>query len=191
MNPSFITVVSGLPRSGTSMMMQMLEAGGMEILSDKIRQADHDNLKGYYELEAVKKLKTDTSCLKHAEGKAVKIISELLKYLNPLYDYKIIFMCRKIEEILASQKQMLIRQGKDTEAVSDHEIGELFALHLRQAESFIKKQFYMDVIYIHYNEILENPGMPIKKINGFLGGILDEKKMAQVIDKRLYRQRGL
>ena len=110
-DPDTIVVVSGLPRSGTSMMMQMLEAGGMNVLTDGLRTADEDNLKGYFEYEKVKALKTDQSWLPEARGKAVKIISELLKYLPDTHTYRIIFMRRALEEVLASQDRMLIRRG--------------------------------------------------------------------------------
>lgn len=101
-----------MPRSGTSMMMKMLEAGGMKILTDSQRTADEDNPKGYYEFELVKLIQRDKSWLPRAKGKVVKIISELLKNLPPDYQYKAIFMRRNLAEILAFQRQMLIRRGR-------------------------------------------------------------------------------
>ena len=118
LNGKVITVVSGLPRSGTSMMMKMLDAGGMEILSDEVRKADEDNPKGYYEFEKVKELEKDASWMGQAAGKAVKIISALLMHLPEEYSYRIIFMRRKMEEILKSQEQMLIRRDEPTDDVS-------------------------------------------------------------------------
>src|SRR5262245_12295550 len=106
-----ITIVSGLPRSGTSMMMSMLEAGGLGALTDGIRAADEDNPKGYYEFERVKKIKQDTAWLADAKGRVVKMISQLLLDLPAAYQYRIIFMRRNIDEILASQKQMMVRRG--------------------------------------------------------------------------------
>ena len=111
-----ITIVSGLPRSGTSMMMQMLKQGGIEILTDKIRQNDVNNPRGYYELEKVKELPKDNTWLPEAEGKGVKIIVQLLQYLLPGFEYRIIFMQRDIKEILRSQKKMLENLGKNPEA---------------------------------------------------------------------------
>lgn len=189
MNQDVITVVSGLPRSGTSMMMKILEAGGMEILTDNIRTADEDNPKGYYELEQVKKLKEDQSWIDEAKGKTVKIISELLKYLPQDYTYKIIFMRRKMEEILASQKQMLIRRGEPTDTISDEKMTEIFESHLKKIESYLAEQSNFETIYISYNDVLINPQEHIKKINHFLGDSLDEGKMLSAIDKRLHRQR--
>ena len=134
MQQETITIVSGLPRSGTSMMMKILEAGGLEVLTDNLRTADEDNPKGYYEFERVKKLKEDQAWLDDAKGKVVKIISAILKDLPPDYNYKIVFMYRKIEEILASQKKMLIRRGEPTDKTSDEKMTEVFESHLKQVE---------------------------------------------------------
>lgn len=190
MNKDFVVIVSGLPRSGTSMMMKMLEAGGLQVLTDNIRTADEDNPKGYYEFEAVKELESNKEWLKDARGKVVKIISQLLKQLPPDYHYKIVFMRRKMEEILASQRQMLIRRGEPTDAISDDKMAKIFQAHLLQVESWLAKQPNMDVLYVHYTEALEQPLPVIDKINQFLGGKLDTKKMAAVVDKSLHRQRA-
>src|SRR3990167_393038 len=98
-----IVIVSGLPRSGTSLMMQMLRAGGMSLLIDDQRPADADNPHGYWEYEPVKRLQHDNSWLPQAEGKAVKVVSALLQYLPPRHTYKIIVMHRPMQEVLASQ----------------------------------------------------------------------------------------
>jgi hypothetical protein len=189
MDARIVTIVSGLPRSGTSLMMQMLEAGGLEILTDKIRQSDDDNPRGYYELEAIKRLEKDQSCLANAEGKAVKIISELLKYLPPTYTYKIIFMHRSMQEVLASQKQMLIRRGKPAEDVPNEKLPLFFQRHLERVEAWLKQQSHMNVLDIHYSGLMEHPAEPIEKINRFLGNSLNVTAMASVIDRTLYRQR--
>ncbi len=189
MSQDFITIVSGLPRSGTSMMMKMLEAGGMEILTDKIREADDDNPQGYYEFERVKKLKEDQAWLEDARGKAVKVISALLKDLPPGYDYKVIFMRRKLEEILASQKQMLVRRGEPTDRVSDERLRQLFQKHLQRVAVWLDEQPNFAVIYVDYNEVLDDPAVHVNRINQFLGNTLDVEKMAGVVDKSLYRRR--
>jgi len=186
----FITIVSGLPRSGTSMLMKMLEAGGMEILTDNLRTADEDNPKGYYEFEAVKQLGENQEWLPDAQGKVVKIISQLLKPLPQDYKYKVIFMRRKMEEILASQKQMLIRRGEPTDAVSDETIAELFQKHLTQIEAWLVEQPNFEVLYVHYSEALEKPAETAEQIKEFLGGSLDTEKMNSVVDKSLHRQRS-
>lgn len=187
--PRAITIVSGLPRSGTSMMMKMLEAGGMQLLTDNIRKSDEDNPKGYYEFERVKKIKDDTEWLPQAQGKVVKMISALLKHLPKEYNYKIIFMQRKMEEILASQKKMLIRRGEPTDKVSDTEMAQLYEQHLKQVKDWLKTQPNMDVLYTDYNEIIKNPASYIKEVNEFLNNRLDTEKMMSVIDGSLYRQR--
>ena len=190
MNKKIITIVSGLPRSGTSMMMRMLETGGMRILKDEIRKADEDNPAGYYEFEKVKELKKDPSWLENAKGKAVKIISSLLEHLPERYTYKIIFMYRNMEEILNSQRQMLIRRGEPTDEVSDEKMGKMFLKHLQKIEERLNKQSNMDVLTIHYNKILNEPAKHSEIINRFLGNTLNTKNMTDVIDQTLYRQRG-
>jgi hypothetical protein len=186
-----VTVVSGLPRSGTSMMMRMLDAGGIPPLMDEIREADKDNPKGYYEFERVKKLdEGDVAWVEDAQGKAVKVISALLKYLPDGYTYKVIFMRRKIEEILASQKQMLIRRGEPTDSVSDEELTELFGKHLEQIQAWIDEKPNVEAIYVDYNDVMENPFEGSERINRFLGDTLDVEKMVGVVDQALYRQRG-
>ena len=185
-----VTVVSGLPRSGTSMMMRMLEAGGIPPLTDELREADKDNPKGYYEFERVKKLdEGDTDWVEEAQGKSVKVISALLKHLPPGYTYKLIFMRRKIEEILASQKQMLIRRGEPTDSVSDEELTDLFRKHLAQIQAWIDGQPNVEVIYVSYNDVMENPLEQVQRINHFLGDTLDVESMVNVVDQALYRQR--
>jgi hypothetical protein len=189
MDREIITIVSGLPRSGTSMMMKMLEAGGIPPLTDKIRTADEDNPKGYYEFERVKQIEHDQSWLEDAKGKAVKMISALLKHLPQGYTYKVIFMRRQIEEILASQRQMLVRRGEPTDTVSDEKMAELFRGHLKQIQTWIDESPNVEVIYVSYNEILEDPDTHVKRINQFLANTLNVENMVGVVDQRLYRQR--
>jgi hypothetical protein len=188
-DPDIITVVSGLPRSGTSMMMSMLEAGGMQVLTDSLRAADEDNPKGYFELERVKQLANDSSWLVEARGKVVKIVSPLLKHLPPDHQYKIIFMHRKMEEILASQKQMLIRRGEPTDTVSDQKMAEMFRKHLVDVESWLGKQQSIKVCYIDYGRALENPFGCAEIVERFLGIGLDLTRMASIADRALNRQR--
>jgi hypothetical protein len=189
MNERSVTVVSGLPRSGTSMMMQMLEAGGMEALTDRIRKSDDDNPRGYYELEAVKRLGKDQSCLDDAEGKSVKVISELLKYLPSKYRYKVIFMLRNMEEILASQSAMLIRKGKPAGNVSDEKLSQLYGRHLEQVMTWMEQQPNIDVLTINYNEMLKHPKEDVGRIGAFLGNTLNLERMASAVDGALHRQR--
>jgi hypothetical protein len=185
-----IILVSGLPRSGTSMMMSMLEAGGIPILIDGIREADESNPKGYFEHERVKKLKDgDIDWIREAHGKVVKVVSPILEFLPPHHSYQIIFMKRDIHEILASQKQMLLQRGEPVAQVSDDRLYDLFQQHLRRVESWMSAQKNIQFIFIHYNEIIHVPGPSIAQINQFLGGYLDTEKMKTVIDQSLYRQK--
>lgn len=187
----FVTVVSGLPRSGTSLMMQMLEAGGMQILTDRVRSADQDNPKGYYEFERVKKLKDgDVEWVADAQGRAVKVISALLEYLPAQYSYKLIFMQRDIAEILASQKQMLRRRGETGEQVSDETLARLFSEHLSRVESWLDAQPNMDVFYMRYSTLLQDAEMVAQNLDRFLGLELNISSMKAIPDKSLYRQRS-
>lgn len=184
-----VTIVSGLPRSGTSMMMNMLQAGGMELLTDEVREADEDNPKGYREFELVKQVEEDKSWLLTAQGKAVKMISALLSKLPSEYTYKVIFMERNIDEVLASQEQMLIRRGEETDAVDDKSMKDLYRRHLRLIKGWLNQQSNFDILYINYNDTLRNPQLNAEAINKFLGGALNVESMAEVVDKGLYRQR--
>lgn len=189
MNKDFITIVSGLPRSGTSMMMKMLAAGGLEPLTDSIRAADEDNPKGYFEFERVKQIESDKEWLLDARGRVVKLISALLKHLPPSYKYKVVFMRRAMPEILASQRQMLIRRGEPADAVPDDKMAAMFEKHLAQVESWLAAQPNIQTIYISYNEVMKEAGSQAETINSFLGGSLNVDAMIEAADRTLYRQK--
>ena len=163
MDRDAITIVSGLPRSGTSMMMKMLEAGGMPVLTDNTRTADEDNPQGYYEFEKVKRIECDSSWLELAKGKAVKMISALLEHLPRNYTYRIIFMHRNMDEI--------------------------FRKHLGQVEAWIDKQPNIAVLDVQYHEVLKDPLTQAQRVNQFLGNVLNAEDMARMVDHSLYRQR--
>ena len=183
-----ITVVSGLPRSGTSLMMQMLEAGGLPILTDNLRTADPDNPRGYYELEGVKQLERDRSWLPSAVGKVVKVVSPLLRHLPADYCYKVVFMRRDLAEVLASQRQMLERRGRPAPN-EDEAMAATFRRHLAEVESWLAKQPNIEVLYTLYSAVLDQPAVEIGRVNAFFGGGLDTAAMVQVIDHALHRQR--
>ena len=190
-NHDVITIVSGLPRSGTSMIMRMLEAGGMPLVVDNIRKPDRDNPRGYYEYERVKRIKDgDVFWLRDCRGKAVKIVSLLLEYLPPDNEYKVIFMRREMEEILASQKQMLVRRGEPTDTISDQKLAGLFDRHVAQVEAWLAEQPNIDTLYVSYNEIVEDPETQVRQVDQFLGGGLDTEAMAAAVDPALHRQRA-
>jgi hypothetical protein len=171
------------------MMMKMLQAGGIPPVTDQNRVADEDNPKGYYEFERVKQLDTgDVAWLAEAQGKAVKVISALLKHLPADYEYRIIFMRRNIEEILASQKKMLINRGEPTDLVTDEELTEMFQKHLQAVQLWMTQQPNVKVIEIKYNDILKDPRPSVEQINQFLSETLDVEEMVKVVDPALYRQ---
>lgn len=189
--PKPITIVSGLPRSGTSMMMKMLEAGGLPLLVDNLRIRDNDNPEGYYEFEPVKKLSQgDFSWLGDAQGKTVKVIAALITHLPATYTYQIIFMRREMSEILASQKKMLLNRGEDPNKISDAEMAQLFEKHLSKVLIWIERQPNMRKIDINYNLLLKEPQPQAEQINWFMGNVLDVEKMLEVINPGLYRQRN-
>jgi hypothetical protein len=170
------------------MMMKMLAAGGLEPLTDNIRAADEDNPKGYFEFERVKQIENDKAWLEDARNRVVKLISALLKHLPPSYRYKVIFMKRAMPEILASQRQMLIRRGEPTDKVPDDKMAAMFSKHVAQIEAWFADQPNIDVLYVNYNEILKDPRPHAERINTFLGGSLSVQEMISVVDRALYRQ---
>lgn len=185
-----ITIVSGLPRSGTSLMMSMLEAGGMMVLTDNKRTADIDNPEGYHEYEQVKDLaKGNYSWLSKARGRGVKVISTLLPYLPRQHRYSIIFMRRDMAEILASQKKMIINRGEDPDKISDTQMTQIFEKNLRQIEEWINTHPNITKMDVSYNQLLRDPESLVHQVNQFVGGNLDMNKMLSVINPNLYRQR--
>lgn len=187
-----VIVVSGLPRSGTSMMMKMLAAGGIAPLTDELRAADADNPKGYYEFERVKQLdKGDTAWLPLARGKVVKVISYLLQYLPAEEAYQVIFLRRNLDEILASQRKMIINRGEDPDKMDDEQVAAMFTRHIELVENWLRHRPNVETLYIHYSDMVADPENQISRIARFLGRDLDEVAMAQVIDPNLYRNRHL
>lgn len=172
------------------MTMKMLDAGGIPPLTDHIRTADDDNPKGYYEYERAKKLREgDTDWIPEAEGKAVKVIGALLVHMPPGYEYRVLFMRREMDEILASQAKML-RNRAEANKVDNETMAALFSKHLKQIEDWMETQPNLKYIDVDYNIMLTNPIPQVKIINQFLGGKLDETAMLAVIDPQLYRQRN-
>lgn len=185
-----IVVVSGLPRSGTSLAMQMLAAGGVPVMTDGLRNADQSNPRGYYELERVKDLDKpgDQAWLGGARGRAVKIISFLLTYLPEEYDYRVIFMRRDLGEILASQNAMLETRG-ESRGADDPRMRALYEEHLVQIERFLSRRSCFSTLTLDYAAVLADPRAAAARVNAFLGGSLDEPAMAGAVDRRLYRNR--
>jgi hypothetical protein len=184
-----VFVVSGLPRSGTSLMMQMLRAGGIDVLTDGERSADDDNPHGYYELEAVKRTRIDPAWLVDAGGKAVKVISQLLFDLPASRTYKVIFMRRSLEEVLLSQQKMLARRGV-RHGASDDAFKELFIDHLAKMESFFKSAPHVRVLFVNYARLVAEPDTSAERISKFLNLELDVAAMAASVRPELYRNRA-
>ena len=186
-----VTLVSGLPRSGTSMMMQMLEAGGLEIFTDKERAADENNPKGYYEHEAVKNLSKNKNWLPDARGKVVKVIAQLLEHLPMNYKYKVIFMQRNMIEVLQSQQRMLAREGKKVEPeLLPLSLMNSYEKTLEKVKAWADKQPNVEIHYVNYSDFFKNPFMQAMLVNDFLDEQLKVEEMIKVVDSRLYRERS-
>ncbi len=182
-----IVIVSGLPRSGTSLMMQMLDQGGQEIVTDNIRVPDTDNPRGYYELEKVKKIKQDASWLPATRGRGFKMVSQLLLDLPDSEQYRIIFMERDLDEMIVSQEKMLKRLERP--AASRDEIRTAFANHLGRLRNWLSRQPHIRVLYVKYSDLIENAPEQALRISAFIDGKVDAQAMARAVDPALYRNR--
>lgn len=187
--PPFVTIVSGLPRSGTSLMMQMLRAGGIPTLTDDIRAADEDNPRGYLEFERVKRIKQDTAWLDEAAGKVVKMVHLLLYDLPPDRAYRIVFMRRDLDEVLASQRKMLERQGKQGAQLPADQLRKVFEEQVRKVTAWIAAQPNIKSIDVVYHELIADPRGHAQRLNEFLGGTLAVEAMVEAVDPSLYRNR--
>lgn len=186
----YLTVVSGLPRSGTSMMMRMLDRGGLPVIIDNERTADEDNPLGYYEFEPVKQTKKDASWVDDSAGKCVKMVYQLVYDLPTHHKYRVLFMRREMKEVLASQKVMLDRHGASDDSVSDDQMASLFLSQLKAFEDWVAQQDHIEMIEVSYNRMLSNPPEEIARVNEFLEGVLDTEAMHAVVDPELYRNRS-
>ncbi|MGH9537661.1 MAG: hypothetical protein ACRD3H_07045 [Terriglobales bacterium] len=184
-----ITIVSGLPRSGTSLMMQMLAAGGVPVLSDGERRADADNPRGYLEWERIKQLPKDPGCIVEAEGKAVKVISQLLLSLPAGHEYRVIFMQRPLPEVLASQDEMLRRRGTFDPGDDTSVVARAFQDHLSDVYAWLNGKHYVKVSRVQYHAVLREPRETAEAVAQFLELPLDVEAMARQVDGALYRQR--
>jgi hypothetical protein len=184
---SAVIVVSGLPRSGTSLMMQMLESGGVEVVTDGVRTADTDNPRGYYEFEKVKRLKQDASWLPGLRGKAVKMVSALLYDLPSGERYRIIFMERDLDEVLRSQEKMLKRLGRP--AAPGEEMKRAYVVHLDRLHTWLGRQQHLEVLPVRYQDLVAAPAEQSERVSRFLGNGVDAARMGAAVDPGLYRNR--
>jgi len=187
-----IVIVSGLPRSGTSMLMKMLEAGGMQIMTDSERVADIDNPKGYFEYERVKDLEkeSDKSYIRAGRGKVLKVISFLIKDLPDDNDYRVIFMRRNLDEVLASQNKMIQRLGTEDATAAEEAMKEAYRNDIVRTRLLCKNRPNFELIEIHYRNTIEDPAATARSVNAFVGGHLDEAAMRAAVDGSLYRNRS-
>jgi Sulfotransferase domain len=189
MPDDFVTIVSGLPRSGTSLMMQMLQAGGMQLLTDGQRAPDEHNPRGYFEHEGVKHSRTDVSWLEQANGKVVKVVHLLLQYLPANRDYRVIFMLRVLEEVIVSQRVMLKQQGRASAMLTDAALADVFEKQLTTMRQWLAERPNFRVLYVNYRDVIDDPTNMAGQINLFLGGNLLVADMAAAVNPALYRQR--
>ena len=187
-----IVIVSGLPRSGTSMLMKMLEAGGMQIMTDSERVADIDNPKGYFEYERVKDLEkeSDKSYIREGRGKVLKVISFLIKDLPNDNDYRVIFMRRDLDEVLASQNKMIHRLGTEDSTAAEDAMKEAYRNDIVRTRLLCKNRPNFELIEINYKETIGDPAATARSVNAFVGGHLDETAMREAVDSSLYRNRS-
>jgi len=184
-----ITIVSGLPRSGTSLMMQMLVAGGMTVLSDGERKPDADNPRGYLEWERIKQLPQHPDCIAEAEGKAVKVISRLLLSLPEGHEYRIIFMERPLPEVLASQEVMLRNRGTAKAGAHNSAVATAFKSHLREVNAWLDGKAYVKTLRVPYHDVLNDAKDIARKVKQFLEIDLNDEAMIRQVDASLYRNR--
>ena len=190
MTRDFVTIVSGAPRSGTSMMMRMLAEGGIPALTDGVRQPDRDNPHGYFEYEPVKRTRDDASWLDGARGRAVKMVHVLLRDLPADRACRVILMRRDLTEMLASQRLMLERLGREKGKISDERMAEIFAAQLDDTERWLRGHAAFSCLAMNYNDVVADPRPHVARIAEFLGGGLDEQAMCAVVDPNLYRNRA-
>jgi hypothetical protein len=209
-----IIIVSGLPRSGTSMMMKMLDAGGLPLLTDGLRTPDESNPEGYFELEAVKDLDkvgkvgkagtdadsatgtgADISWLAAARGRGVKVLTPLLAHLPETYNYRVIFMQRPLSEVISSQNKMLARAGEATDVVPQADVAAQYEAHLRRVHTLLARRSCFETLFVPYGDVIAAPAAQAARIINFVGGALAADRtapgrMAAAVNERLYRNRS-
>jgi hypothetical protein len=187
-----IVIVSGLPRSGTSMLMRMLDRGGIGIMTDSERVADIDNPNGYYEYERVKDLEkeTDKSYVREGRGKVLKVISFLIKDLPEDNDYQVVFMRRDLDEVITSQNKMIDRLGTQDTTADREAMREAYRNDIVRTRLLCRNRPNFDLVEVHYKQTIEDPAATAKQLNGFLGGRLDEAAMSGGVDAQLYRNKA-
>jgi hypothetical protein len=185
-----VIVVSGLPRSGTSLAMQMIHAGGVEAVTDGQRASDEDNPRGYFEFERVKQLRNDRAWLDGAEGKVVKVIHLLLTELPDDRPYRVVFMQRELGEVVRSQATMLARSGRAGGQLAPERLMAVYAQQLAAVDAWLAARPNFQVLKVPYAQMVADPASHAAAVNRFLGGTLDEARMRAVVDPSLHRNRS-
>jgi predicted AlkP superfamily phosphohydrolase/phosphomutase/tetratricopeptide (TPR) repeat protein len=185
-----ITIVSGLPRSGTSLMMQLLVAAGRAALTDSKRAADEDNPLGYFEFEKSIELAKDTSWLQQARGKVVKIVAQLLPHVPANEHYQIIFMKRDLTEVVASQKAMLARQSRRGAELDEQKLRDTYTSQLNRVEAQLARRPEVRILTVNYSDLLADPITQVSVLAQFLGGPFNHQAAANVIRPHLHRQKA-
>lgn len=190
--PVEVVVVSGQPRSGTSLMMQMLQAGGLEIVTDARREADADNPRGYWEWEAIKSLPGDPSLIDQCDGRGVKIVASLLIYLPPRARYKVIYMQRPSQEIARSQNAMIRRRNPEARIVDEERMAGILEKSSQAALDHLQDRSHIDLLIVPYPDLVADPARWVREIQRFLGRerLPKGSECARAIDPGLYRQRS-
>ena len=185
-----VTVVSGLPRSGTSLAMQMIHAGGIPALTDGQRTSDDSNPRGYFELERVKQLKQDKSWLDEAAGKVVKVIHLLLAELPDDRPYRVVFLDRDLREVVKSQSTMLARNAKSGGALPPERLMAVYDAQLKQVHAWLAARPNFAVMPVRHADLIRDAAGQARAMNAFLGGGLDEAAMMAAVDPSLHRNRA-
>jgi hypothetical protein len=179
-----ITLITGIPRSGTSLMMQLFNAANASIATDSIRVEDENNPKGYYELEAVKGIVKNNSFLKELNGKTIKIVAPLVTFIDLSLQYRVVFMLRDLDEVVQSQEKMV---GKDQQDQKE-KFKSMYALHIEKSRQFLLTHS-IPFIEIQYKELLQNPETCLQGLIDFCGWETPMVELKSVIDDSLYRNR--
>lgn len=188
--PLELILVSGLPRSGTSLMMQMLRAGGLQLLTDGERVADENNPEGYWEWEAIKELPRNSRILEEVKGRVIKVVSALLPSLPGKHRYRIIYMTRPVEQVVDSQWAMLERLGLKPKSEKQHLI-DVQRRHSRQIIETLQRSACVELLCINYPELIANPGPVMDQLASFLPGLFHPgPQVAACVKSQLYRHRN-
>lgn len=171
-------------------MMQMLVAGGLPALTDGVRSADENNPKGYFEWEPAKALQREPEAIAAGEGKVVKIISALLARLPDTHEYRVVFMMRPLEEVVASQNRMLERMGKEVPRTPTGAVILAFQKHLKDVDGWLANKPYLGVLRVNHADLVAQPLAAAERIAEFVGVPLSIDKMAAQVERSLYRERA-